>query len=93
MPQHFSDDLTDVILHCDGSHFTLLQLSKTGALPGLNSESNPYEYVSDRGNLTSILLEAKNSGLLVNIVNTEEKSGSRSLTSILGKLLKISTDR
>ena len=78
--QHFNDDLVDVILHCDGSHFTLLQLmdistedsSRLRYLPtdGRYTRDGAYVYKAVEGSmsLSGFLLHAQDVGCVVNLL-------------------------
>ena len=84
--------LEDVIIHCDGSHFTLLQLTNTTELPKWDSVTNSYEYVSHRGNLSALLSAAKSSGFLVNEIDAIQLSDLYSLHSVLRRILEASAN-
>ena len=89
--QHDKANIEDIIIHCDGSHFTLLQLTNLTELPKWDV-NHSYEYFSYRGNLSGLLSAAKSSGFLVNEIDTMQLPDSYSLHSVLRGILEASAN-
>ena len=63
--QHVANDVNEVIIYCDGNHFTLLQTQTP------ESNSNSCDYYIPPGTINNILANALAVNSVVNLINVE----------------------